>query len=58
MELGIFMKLTDSTYRKLRDEIFDAKYKPNELITERQIAEKYGVSKLTACEVLHRLCAE
>lgn len=58
MELGIFMKLTDSTYRKLRDEIFDAKYKPNELITERQIAEKYGVSKLTAGEVLHRLCAE
>lgn len=55
MELGIFMKLTDSTYRKLRDEIFDAKYKPNELITERQIAEKYGVSKLTAGEVLASL---
>lgn len=52
------MKLTDITYRKLRDEIFNAKYKPNELITERQIAEKYGVSKLTAGEVLHRLCAE
>lgn len=52
------MKLTDTTYRKLRDEIFNAKYKPNELITERQIAEKYGVSKLTAGEVLHRLCSE
>lgn len=52
------MKLTDITYRKLRDEIFNAKYKPNELITERQIAEKYGVSKLTAGEALHRLCSE
>ena len=52
------MKLTDITYRKLRDEIFNAKYKPNQLITERQISEKYGVSKLTAGEVLHRLCSE
>ncbi len=52
------MKLTDTTYRKLRDEIFNAKYKPNQLITERQISEKYGVSKLTAGEVLHRLCSE
>lgn len=52
------MKLTDSIYIKLRDEIFNAHYKPNDLITERQIAEKYGVSKLTAGEVLHRLCSE
>ena len=52
------MNLTDSTYHKLRDEIFNAKYKPNQLITERQISEKYGVSKLTAGEVLHRLCSE
>ena len=50
------MKLTDSIYVQLRDEIFSAKYKPNELITERQIAEKYGTSKLTAGEVLQRLC--
>ena len=52
------MKLTDSIYVQLRDEIFSAKYKPNELITERQIAEKYGTSKLTAGEVLQRLCSE
>ena len=52
------MRLTDTVYRKLREEIFNAKYKPNVLITERQIAEKYGVSKLTAGEVLHRLCSE
>lgn len=52
------MKLTESTYEALRRDIFNAAYKPNELITERQIAEKYQVSKLTAGEVLHRLCAE
>ncbi len=52
------MKLTESTYLTLRDDIFNARYKPNEMITERQIAEKYGVSKLTAGEVLHRLCFE
>ena len=52
------MKLTESTYLALRDDIFNARYMPNELITERQIAEKYGVSKLTAGEVLHRLCFE
>lgn len=52
------MKLTDTIYIKLRDEIFNARYKPNELITERQIAEKYGTSKLTAGEVLQRLCSE
>lgn len=52
------MKLTESTYLKLRDDIFNARYHPNELITERQIAEKYNISKLTAGEVLHRLCSE
>lgn len=52
------MNLTDKTYLELRDDIFNARYKPNELITERQIAEKYNVSKLTAGEVLHRLCSE
>lgn len=52
------MKLTESTYEALRRDIFNAAYKPNELITERQIAEKYQVSKLTAGEVLHRLCSE
>lgn len=52
------MKLTDKIYLSMRDDIFNAKYRPNELITERQIAEKYEISKLTAGEVLHRLCGE
>lgn len=52
------MNLTEKTYNQLRDDIFNAKYSPNELITERQIAEKYKVSKLTAGEALHRLCSD
>jgi DNA-binding GntR family transcriptional regulator len=52
------LKLIDSVYEKLKEEVFMAKYKPNELIKERDIAEKYGVSKVTAGEVLHRLCGE
>lgn len=52
------MKLSDQVYSQLKQSIFEAQFHPNELITERQIAEQYGVSKLTAGEVLHRLCAE
>lgn len=52
------MKLTDSVFKKLKEDIFLARYKPNELIVERDIAEKYGISKVSAREVLHRLCGE
>ena len=52
------MKLIENVYRQIKMDVFQAKYKPNELITERQIAEKYGISKVTAGEALHRLCAE
>ncbi len=52
------MKLIDQVYTELKQDVYQAKYKPNELITERQIVEKYGVSKVTAGEALHRLCAE
>ena len=52
------MKQIENVYHQLKADIFQAKYKPNELIVERDIAEKYGVSKVTAGEALHRLCAE
>ncbi|MDP3447664.1 MAG: GntR family transcriptional regulator [Eubacteriales bacterium] len=52
------MKLIDNVYAQLKQDIFNAGYTPNELIVERDIAEKYGVSKVTAGEALHRLCAE
>jgi DNA-binding GntR family transcriptional regulator len=52
------MKLTDKVYEDLKHRIFEAQFSPNDLISERQIAEEYNVSKLTAGEVLHRLCAD
>lgn len=52
------MTLIDSVYQQIKEDVFQARYKPNELITERQIMEKYGVSKVTAGEALHRLCSE
>lgn len=52
------MKLIDKVYSQMKADVFQAKYKPNELIVERDIAEKYAISKVTAGEVLHRLCNE
>jgi len=52
------MKLIEEVYKQLKQDVFNARYKPNELIVERDISEKYGVSKVTAGEALHRLCAE
>ena len=52
------MQLTDKVYTELKQDVFNAKYKPNTLIKEKEIAEKYDVSRLTAREALHRLCAE
>ena len=52
------MKLIDNVYSQMKADVFQAKYKPNELIVERDIAAKYGISKVTAGEVLHRLCNE
>lgn len=45
-------------YSELKTDIFLAKYKPNVLIVEGDIAKKYGISKVTAGEALHRLCSE
>ena len=52
------MRLSDKVYSDLKKDVFLAKYKPNELIVEGDIAKKYGVSKVTAGEALHRLCSE
>ena len=53
------MRLSDKVYNELKsDDIFLAKYKPNVLIVESDIASKYGVSKVTVGEALHRLCGE
>jgi DNA-binding GntR family transcriptional regulator len=52
------MRLSDKVYHELKNDVFLARYKPNMLIVESDIAEKYGVSKVTAGEALHRLCGD
>ncbi len=51
-------RVSERVYRLLREDIFEARHDPNELIVERDVAAKYGVSKVTASEALHRLCCE
>ncbi len=51
-------RLAEEVYLGLRQEIFNAQYDPNQLIVEADVAAKYGVSRATAREALHRLCSE
>ena len=52
------MQRIDEVYENLRERVFQAEFKPNEMITEREICACYGVSRVTAGEALHRLCHE
>ena len=52
------MKEIERVHAGLKEDVFQALYKPDQLITEREIAEKYGVSKVTAGEALHQLCRD
>ena len=52
------MQRIDEVYESLKERVFQAEFKPNEMITEREICERYGVSHVTAGEALHRLCHE
>lgn len=51
-------KLTDRVYRQMRDEIMTGGIGSDDLLQEQQVASRYGVSKVTAREVLQRLCHE
>ena len=52
------MKRIDDVYDDLKERIFQAEFKPNQMITERMICSDYEVSRVTAGEALHRLCHE
>ena len=52
------MKLKDQVYEKILDEITEGRYHQNDIITERELIEKYGVSKSPVREALIELCKE
>lgn len=52
------IKLKDQVYEKILSEITEGKYQQNDIITERELIEKYGVSKSPVREALIELCKE
>jgi DNA-binding GntR family transcriptional regulator len=49
---------TDRVYFGIKRALANGDYDLNDFIIEKEVAEKYGVSKGTASEALHRLCME
>ena len=50
--------LKDTVYKKIMSGIFSNEYKPNQIITERELIEKYGCSKSPVRDALITLCNE
>ena len=48
--------LANNVYYKIREAIMTGKMSSSELILEQSVADQYGISKITAREVLQRLC--
>lgn len=50
--------MSENIYNILRENIINGAVKANEMITEREIAEKFGVSRVPVREAFNRLCNE
>ncbi|MDF2672397.1 MAG: transcriptional regulator [Clostridiales bacterium] len=51
-------KKTEEILNSIRSEILNGSFQRGELVLEQRIAEKYSISKLTAREILQKLCHE
>ncbi len=49
--------LADTVYDKLRDAIVNGEMATGEVLLEQVVAQRYGISKVTAREILQRLCS-
>lgn len=49
-------KLADTVYNKIRDAIMTGELTSSDMIQEQAVADQYHISKITAREVLQRLC--
>lgn len=50
--------LMENIYSKLKEDIINLEYRQGIIIGEKELAEKYGVSKTPVREALNRLCLE
>ena len=50
--------MSDQVLHRLREDIVNCVYKPGEIITETEVAQRYGSSKTPAREALSTLCLE
>lgn len=50
--------LKETVYHSLMESIIRGEYRPNEIITERTLTEKYGFSKAPVREALSALCSD
>lgn len=50
--------MSDQVLHRLREGIVNCVYKPGEIITETEVAQRYGSSKTPAREALSTLCLE
>ena len=50
--------MSDQVLYRLREDIVNCVYKPGEIITETEVAQRYGSSKTPAREALSTLCLE
>ena len=50
--------IKDTVYQNIMNSIISSEYKPNDIITERELIEKYGCSKSPVRDALIALCNE
>ena len=50
--------MTERVLQELRNDIINWNYEENDMITEAEISEKFGVSKTPSREALNYLCME
>lgn len=52
------MRLNEQVYQGVKYKILSGEYKPNDILSEKFVAEEFGVSKAPVRTALHRLCQE
>ena len=52
------VSLKDSIYKAIMQDILSYEYKPNDILNEKALVEKYGCSKSPVREALLELCAD